>query len=188
MPPAGDPERPWEAAANEAEWSEFDAALRKVAPPEPDPSLRDRCLPGVAAPVSRCRVLVVDDEPNIRRLVRFHLEDAGHEVLTASDGWEAMELVRSRQPDLILLDVMMPGPDGFQVLEALKSEPDTAQIPVVMLTARATDDHIRKGWQTGNDWYVTKPFNPLELRALVNRFAEVKDLPGNPPPLRRWNK
>src|SRR5262249_50282090 len=113
---------------------------------------------------------------------------AGYEVLTACDGLEALALVRAGRPDLIILDVMMPGPDGFAVLSALKEEPGTGEIPVIMLTARSGDDHIRRGLRTGADLYLPKPFDPDALRAIVDRFVAVLGTPENPPPLRRWLK
>jgi DNA-binding response OmpR family regulator len=83
---------------------------------------------------------------------------------------------------------MMPELDGFQVLETLKGDPRTAEIPVLMLTARSTDDDIRDGWHRGNDFYLTKPFNPQELRTVIDRIVAVLGTPENPPPLRRWLK
>jgi two-component system alkaline phosphatase synthesis response regulator PhoP/two-component system response regulator VicR len=166
-------------------WAAFDAALRATPQPEPPSDLRERCLPGAAR---RRRILVVDDEPNIRRLIELHLSGAGYQVLTACDGEEALAAVEGRRPDLIVLDVMMPGPDGFQVLETLKGDPETADIPVLMLTAKDGDDQIRHGWRTGADMYLTKPFNPEELRRVIDRMAAVLDTPENPPPLRRWPK
>jgi CheY-like chemotaxis protein len=188
---------------NDETWAAFDAALRSVARPGPDPSLRNRCLPEtfdvrdanearetstLETLPSKLRVLVVDDEPNIRRLLQFHLARAGYEVETATDGLEALEQVRLRRPDILILDVMMPGPDGFRVLEALKDDPRTADIQVLMLSAKSRDDDIRHGWQSGNDFYMTKPFNPEELRTVVDRIAAVLGTPENPPPQRRWSK
>jgi DNA-binding response OmpR family regulator len=170
---------------DEEAWAALDAALRGAPLPEPEASLRERCLPGA---VRRRRILAVDDEPNIRRLVAETLGRAGYDVATAADGEQALAEVRRRAPDVIVLDVMMPGPDGFQVLRVLKDDPRTADVPVVMLTARGQLDDIRQGWQRGNDCYLTKPFNPLELRMVVDRIVAALGTPENPPPLRRWNK
>jgi two-component system alkaline phosphatase synthesis response regulator PhoP/two-component system response regulator VicR len=170
-------------------WATFDAALRQAAPADPSPGLRERCLPWgtTAVPVS-LRILVVDDEPNIRRLIEHHLAGRGHQVVTAVNGNDALEKVRTLRPELLVLDVNMPGLDGFEVLAELKEDPATVEIPVIMLTALSTDDHIRHGWGIGADVYLTKPFNPQELVLLVDRLAAVLGTPDNPPPLRRWLK
>lgn len=111
------------------------------------------------------RVLVVDDEPHIREVVRAYLEREGYEVLEASDGDEALDLARSACPDLLILDVMLPGRSGFDVLRTLRSEGST--VGVVMLTAR--DDVIDRvaGLELGADDYVVKPFEPREVVARV---------------------
>lgn len=177
----------------EAGWASFDAALRRLELPGPNPGLRDRCLPRsgeapeASAPVS-LRILVVDDEPNIRRLIEHHLAGRGHRVDSAADGIQALEKVQANRPELLILDVNMPGPDGFQVLAELKEDPATVEIPVIMLTALSSDDHVRHGWGIGADCYLTKPFNPRELVLLVDRLAAVLGTPDNPPPLRRWLK
>jgi CheY-like chemotaxis protein len=172
------------------EEARFDAALRRLARPGPDPALAAACLPpGAGAPPLRpFRILVADDEPSILRLIQFHLARAGYEVRLARSGTEALEAVRAAAPDLVILDVMMPGPDGFQVLRALKDDPRTVEIPVIMLTARDRDGDIRRGWQQGNDCYITKPFDPEELRAVVDRMTAVLGTPDAPAPLRRWLK
>jgi CheY-like chemotaxis protein len=168
----------------------FDAALRRLRRPEPDPSLAARCLPEELRAERRrpFRILAVDDEPAIRRLIQVHLERAGYEVLLAGDGPEALTQVSARRPDLIILDVIKPGPDGFQVLEALKEDPRTGEIPVIMLTARGDDDTMRHGLREGADLYMAKPFDPQALRAVVDRFLAVLGTPENPPPVRRWLK
>ena len=169
---------------DEEAWEAFDAALRSVELPEPEPSLRNRCLPQRRV----CRVLAVDDEPSIRRLIQVHLSRAGYRVILARDGQEALALARSERPEIILLDVMMPRLDGFQVLDALKSDPRTSESMVVMLTARSGDDPMRYSLRAGADLYLTKPFHPEELRAVMDRIAAVLGTPENPPPLRRWPK
>lgn len=179
-----------ESHEDDAASTAFDAALRALSWPDPDPGLRERCLPAeLRSPQDRrCRVLVADDEPAIRQLICLHLKRAGYELFEARDGTEALALVRDRRPDLVILDVMMPGPDGFHVLRMLRSNPGTAAIPVLMLTARGGDDHVRQGWQSGTDFYMSKPFNPAELRAVVDRLAAVAGTPENPAPLRRSPK
>ena len=94
------------------------------------------------------KILLVDDEKHIVRLVQVNLERMGHTVITAYDGPEALEKVKTDKPDLIVLDVMMPQMDGFEVLKRLKSDPTTRDIPVIMLTAKAQDADVFRGWQS----------------------------------------
>lgn len=118
------------------------------------------------------KILAVDDERHIVRLVEVNLQRAGYEVVTASDGREALEKVKNEKPDLVVLDVMMPYMDGFEVLKNLKGDPSTADIPVIMLTAKAQDADVFRGWQSGVDCYLTKPFNPMELLTFVKRIFD----------------
>ena len=120
------------------------------------------------------KILAVDDERHIVRLVEVNLQRAGYEVVTAFDGREALEKVKSERPDLVVLDVMMPYMDGFEVLKNLKADPETAEIPVIMLTAKAQDADVFRGWQSGVDCYLTKPFNPMELLTFVKRIFEAQ--------------
>ena len=112
------------------------------------------------------KILAVDDERHIVRLVQVNLERQGFEVVTAYDGKEALEKVEAENPDLIVLDVMMPYMDGFEVLQNLKRNQNTRDIPVIMLTAKAQDADVFKGWQSGVDCYLTKPFNPKDTWVL----------------------
>lgn len=109
-------------------------------------------------------VLVVDDEPAIRELVRFTLEREGFRVRLAGDGWEALEAARREAPDLVVLDLMLPGLSGEDVCRALRAEMD---VPVLMLTARKEESDRVSGLELGADDYVTKPFSPRELAARV---------------------
>lgn len=118
------------------------------------------------------KILAVDDERHIVRLVQINLQKEGYDVVTASNGREALEKVASEKPDLIVMDVMMPEMDGFQALEGLKADPETAKIPVIMLTAKAQDADVFRGWQSGADLYLTKPFNPMELITFVKRIFQ----------------
>ena len=111
------------------------------------------------------RVLVVDDEQNIVDILRFNLEKEGFEVITAADGLEGLAKARSCDPDLILLDVMMPEMDGFQVCEKLRSEDKLT--PIIMLTAREEEADRVMGLELGADDYVSKPFSVRELMARV---------------------
>ena len=121
------------------------------------------------------RVLVVDDEPDVLLLCRVNLEFEGYEVIEASDGIEAMEQVRAHRPDIVLLDVMMPRMDGWQVLDEIKGDADLQQIPVVMLTAKVQDQDQARGWASGAAEYITKPFSPLSLSRVLETVLEQDD-------------
>jgi DNA-binding response OmpR family regulator len=112
----------------------------------------------------RQRVLVADDDPLIQRLVRTHLDRAGFRVLTASDGEAAVDMTAAEQPDLIVLDLMLPGLDGFEVCKRIR---EFSLVPVVMLTARGDQVDKLRGFEVGADDYLTKPFSPPELLARV---------------------
>ena len=118
------------------------------------------------------RVLVVDDEAPIRLLCRVNLEAEGMKVLEASDGVEGVETARGERPDVILLDVMMPGMDGWQVAESLVDDEATSHIPLIFLTARAELRDRAKGLELGGVDYITKPFNPVELASVVERLLD----------------
>ena len=113
------------------------------------------------------RVLVIDDEAPIRLLCRVNLEAEGINVLEAADGTTGLDLARAEQPDVVLLDVMMPGLDGWRVAEELLEDDRTRGIPIIFLTARAEFRDRARGLDIGGVDYVTKPFNPLELAPLV---------------------
>ena len=121
------------------------------------------------------RVLVIDDEPPIRLLCRVNLEADGMQVLEASDGPTGLEKARNEEPDVILLDVMMPGLDGWQVAEALLDDRRTSSIPIVFLTARAEVRDRARGLDLGGIDYVTKPFNPIELAPQVRELIQRVD-------------
>ena len=115
------------------------------------------------------RILVADDDPVIVRLLDVNFRLEGYEVDTAADGNEALAQAKEKHPDLILLDVMMPGVDGWETCRRLKEDPATADIPVVFLSARAQDEDRRKGEALGVVEYVTKPFDPTDLVELIGR-------------------
>jgi DNA-binding response OmpR family regulator len=121
------------------------------------------------------RVLVIDDEAPIRLLCRVNLEAEGMSVLEASDGPSGLEAASSGMPDVILLDVMMPGLDGWGVAEALLESDETAQIPIIFLTARAEFRDRARGLDIGGVDYITKPFNPVELAPLVRALLDRLD-------------
>ena len=118
------------------------------------------------------RVLIIDDEAPIRLLCRVNLEAEGMEVVEAGDGPTGLELARTVQPDVVLLDVMMPGLDGWAVAEELLDDIDTEEIPIIFLTARAEFRDRARGLDIGGVDYITKPFNPVDLAQLVRRLLE----------------
>lgn len=120
------------------------------------------------------KVLVCDDERHIVRLIQVNLERQGYNVVTAFDGKDGLEKVKAEKPDLMVLDVMMPYMDGFEVLKSLRREPEYENLPVIMLTAKAQDKDVFEGYHYGADMYLTKPFNPMELVSFVNRIAQGK--------------
>jgi len=121
------------------------------------------------------RVLVIDDEAPIRLLCRVNLEAEGMDVLEAADGRTGLDLARDQQPDVVLLDVMMPGLDGWRVAEELLEDDRTRGIPIIFLTARAEFRDRARGLDIGGVDYVTKPFNPLDLAQLVRGLLDRID-------------
>jgi two-component system alkaline phosphatase synthesis response regulator PhoP len=117
-------------------------------------------------------VLIIDDEAPIRLLCRVNLEAEGMEVVEAGDGPTGLELARSVQPDVVLLDVMMPGLDGWAVAEELLDDIETEEIPIIFLTARAEFRDRARGLDIGGVDYITKPFNPVDLAQLVRHLLE----------------
>ncbi len=113
------------------------------------------------------KVLIVDDEDNIRMLVRFNLEKAGYEVFEAEDGRKAIEMAINLAPDIIILDLMLPGIDGLEVCRNLKRNPRTAALPIIMLTAKSDEIDRVIGLELGADDYMTKPFSQRELVARI---------------------
>jgi DNA-binding response OmpR family regulator len=124
------------------------------------------------------RILIADDDPNIAGLVRMYLAKAGYEPVVASDGDQTQKLLREQHFDLLILDIMMPGPDGLQIIRSLRRR---SEMPVIFLSARSSDIDKVAGLQMGADDYVTKPFNPAELVARVQsvlRRTKTNDGPG----------
>lgn len=109
------------------------------------------------------RVLVVDDDPAILKVLTQTLQLEDYEVITATDGEMALDVLAADIPDLVVLDVMMPKRDGLDVLRTMRADPRTAEIPVVLLTARSSPEDMWEGWQQGVDYYMTKPFDVDEL-------------------------
>ena len=122
--------------------------------------------------MTKRKILVVDDERKIVQLVRLYLERDGYRVLVAYDGLTALELARQKQPDLILLDLLLPKMDGLDVCRILQAESD---VPIIMLTAKTTDEDKLVGLELGADDYITKPFNPREMMARVRAVLRRAD-------------
>lgn len=116
------------------------------------------------------KLLIADDEPGIRRLVRMTLESDQCEILEAADGEEALSVARDEQPDLVLLDVMMPKRSGIEVCRILKDDRATSGIVVIMLTARAQESDLRESEEAGSDGYFMKPFSPIALMRKVDEM------------------
>ncbi|MFA7329975.1 MAG: response regulator transcription factor [Candidatus Delongbacteria bacterium] len=139
--------------------------------------------------MSRPEILVVEDEADIRELVRHVLEKDGFPVRVAADGETALREVRSAPPGLVLLDLMLPGLDGLEVCRRLRAQPDTAELPIIMLTARGEESDVVAGLNLGADDYVTKPFSPrvllARLQAAIRRRQELEPAKGDDPVLRR---
>jgi DNA-binding response OmpR family regulator len=119
--------------------------------------------------VSKLKVLVADDEPALRKLLKTNMELEGYDTLEASNGAEVLESVRRDNPDIILLDIMMPVMDGWEVLTELAANPEYSQ-KVILVSAKASDDAQLQGWELGADEYITKPF---DLDSLLERVREV---------------
>ncbi len=124
------------------------------------------------------KILVVEDEQPIRKLIDLNLRLENHEVVTAADGLEALQQIEEGRPDLIILDIMLPGLDGWEVLKHLRQTPHLQDVPVVVLTALVQDADIIRGWQLGADEYITKPFSPVALvktvQMVLNRTPEER--------------
>jgi len=128
--------------------------------------------------LSGSRVLIADDNEQNRELLDAYLADEGYEILMANDGKETMDVVASSEPDLILLDIMMPRMSGYEVCEQIKSNSDTQAIPVLMVTALNEMGDIEKAVNAGCDDFLTKPVNQLELKTRVRSLLRVRHLAG----------
>tara|TARA_R110000824_G_scaffold79998_9_gene201466 strand:+ start:2253 stop:2945 length:693 start_codon:yes stop_codon:yes gene_type:complete len=128
-------------------------------------------------------VLIVDDEPAIREMIAVALEMADYECLEAADAREAHALIIDRQPDIILLDWMLPGTSGIELARRLKKEETTANIPIIMLTAKVEEDNKIRGLEVGADDYITKPFSPRELVARLKAVLRRATPPGIDAPI-----
>jgi DNA-binding response OmpR family regulator len=119
------------------------------------------------------RIVIADDDDDIRQVLRMTLEEEGYSVAAACDGDAARDLVLATLPDLVVLDVMMPGLDGFEVLRILRARAQTREIPVVLLTAKTSDTDVWMGWEAGASSYLTKPFDFDELLRCIRMIGDA---------------
>ncbi|MGH9187318.1 MAG: response regulator transcription factor [Acidimicrobiales bacterium] len=119
-------------------------------------------------------VLVVDDDPVILKLLEVNFDMEGYTVLVARDGDEGVEVARAAQPDAVISDIMMPKRSGLELVTVLKADPATADIPILLLSAKAQSADVAEGITAGADDYVTKPFEPLDLVDRINRLIELR--------------
>jgi len=124
--------------------------------------------------MSKEKVLIVEDNPQAVKLVKFILEKNDYSTISAKDGEEGLRMARERKPDLIILDLMLPEMDGYQVCESLKADPDTKEIPIIVLTALDTGPDFEKALEKKADWYITKPFEAQHLLKRVTYLIEKK--------------
>ncbi len=124
--------------------------------------------------MSKLNILIVEDDPQTVKLIKFVLEKEGYSTISAKDGEEGLQMAREKKPDLIVLDMMLPGMDGYRVCEILKANPVTKEIPIIVLTALDTGVDFEKALEKKADWYITKPFEPEHLLKRVNYLIEKR--------------
>jgi DNA-binding response OmpR family regulator len=129
---------------------------------------------GTIVGVGKLTVLVIDDDPVILELLRVNFEIEGFDVICATDGEEGLKKAQAEHPDVVISDIMMPRRDGLQLLTDLKADPDTEDLPVILLSAKAQKNEVQQGLDMGADDYITKPFDPLEL---IDRLNAVMTRP-----------
>lgn len=118
------------------------------------------------------RVLVVDDDPHVLQLLRVNFELEGYDVVSANNGEEALKVIASKKPDILVCDIMMPGMDGLEVVRRVRSKGSTKDLPIVMVSAKAQQGDVAAGDDAGADAYVTKPFDPQDLLDVVERLLK----------------
>lgn len=132
------------------------------------------------APAEKKRILLVEDEPHMMEMLKFRLVENQYEVATAADGYTALTQVRSFKPNLVILDLMLPKIDGYTICRLLKFSEEYRMIPVMILSARSTDEDVRRGMGMGADAYMTKPYDPPVLLAKIKELL-AKDMSAPPP-------
>ncbi|MET0005249.1 MAG: two-component system response regulator [gamma proteobacterium symbiont of Ctena orbiculata] len=120
-------------------------------------------------------ILIVDDEPNIVLSVEYLMKREGYQVMTASDGQVAIEMIADTRPDLLILDVMMPRKNGFEVCREIRADPALSELPILMLSAKGREAEIKKGISLGADAYITKPFSTHDLVDKVNQLLQSRE-------------
>jgi DNA-binding response OmpR family regulator len=119
------------------------------------------------------KIAIIDDEEAMVQLLSVELESEGYHVLTAGNGVSGLKLIQDKQPDLVLLDIMMPGLNGYEVIKSVKEDPSVCDIPIIMLTARSHDEDIQRGLDLGADDYVTKPFHAGLLVKRISTLLKI---------------
>ncbi len=127
--------------------------------------------------MERKKILLADDEEDIKIVVRLYLESKGYDIITAFDGLDATEVIDREKPDLILLDVMMPIMNGYEVVSHVRGNPETEHIPIVMFSAATHEGAVRKGLEAGANDYLTKPFDPSKLEDVVHKYLDGSQEP-----------
>ena len=122
--------------------------------------------------VDRRKILVVDDDPTMVKLINVNLKLNNYAVIEAISGEQALDIVSKEPLDLVVLDIMMPGVDGWEVLKRVRNDPDTEELPVILVTAKTQDSDVIRGWEYGADEYVIKPFNPLLLVEVIKMVLD----------------
>lgn len=118
-------------------------------------------------------ILIVDDDYMNREILQAHMSNAGYSVLTANGGLAALEVIKQQPPDIILMDVRMPGMTGYELCAHLKSQPDTLHLPVLLMTAMDDDENLANGSAAGADGFISKPFNTNDIQAQIRRLIGV---------------
>ena len=122
--------------------------------------------------MAKRKILVVDDDPTMVKLINVNLKLNNYSVVEATSGEQALDVVDSEGLDLVVLDIMMPGVDGWEVLKRIRSNPETQEMPVILVTAKTQDSDVIRGWELGADEYVIKPFNPLLLVEVIKMVLD----------------